>query len=179
MRDFFAQLGWKLILEFVKYALLAIGGLLFSYFTPEILGKIYPILASYKWPLILILACFSLAIIIGSYYRLNKHVPHFPKIDFSYSFLKREVSYQYKSRTHIEHAVNTQLLALKNGVDHLPMRFNWTGSSFTITSRKKEQDIITLPQTTTYTEYQVKFDRMLRKSDVIDTALLIQLIDLE
>lgn len=164
----------------------ALKGILIFAFTSGICGFIshfvsanISLLAKYSIWLGLIFASGGGLISLYIYSRCNKFIPKFRKMDFQYIVINKEYSYEYTDLTNMIYKKSIQLKALANNLDRYHDRFCWSGcGKITPKCENKEYQYIPTARRGAYQEYDILFDKKLKKGETIDISITFDLEDI-
>lgn len=177
VKEAIAELTFKVFLKYFEYVAFFGSAVLGSYLTPTLLAARFAYLAEYKWHMALFLLLSFAGLLIFLYFRFNRFTPRFPKLDYQYVIVSKEITHRYITKDRLESIRKIKIKALKNGVDSYKGSFSWSGDKFSVRSNKKGQDVVSLPQKTSSYPFQVTFEQNLRKEETIDTEVVWELED--
>lgn len=101
-------------------------------------------------------------------------------IESCFRILKKECTYTYKNKNNMTYRKKLTLKVLKNNMDCYHDRYFWTGhGNTTVVSEYDDQEYAETVRKDIYQEYVIKFDRNLKKGEVIETSLFFTLEDLD
>lgn len=101
-------------------------------------------------------------------------------IESCFRILKKECTYTYKNKNNMTFRKKLTLKVLKNNTDCYHDRYFWTGhGNTTVISEHNDQEYTETIRKDVYQEYVIKFDRNLKKGEVIETSLFFTLEDLD
>lgn len=168
---------WEWILaiavaQFFKLLGSSILGVIFAYVSSEAVVGFFTSLQAFKW----LIFAFFLAIICFFLYWLfskSEKQPSLPPVDPDFKILERHISYKWTSENSVEYKRGYKFKALKNVLDRYSDRWNWTGSgSIEIKSLIKAQSIHLDAVQGIWKNFDIKFNRILNKNDIIDSEVL-------
>jgi len=111
----------------------------------------------------------SLYLGIEIYRRLNSHQPKFQSIVADFEVLEFKNIYDHTTRTRMVYTKRKKIKALRNGLSRYEDRYNWTGrGSEGIRCLDAHQTLVKTERRSTWQFYEVKFNKVLKKGDVID-----------
>ena len=171
MKELLKQLKLKFIVEIIKWLAIAIGAILFAKLTPEYISTIYKISVLNKWLLTGLLISIFTFLFIFLYNRYNKFTPKFSNLDFNFLLQEYELTHIYEERYKLIHRRRYKIKALKNGLDSYKERFLWTGGEYEMRNLKPNQQLLQLGNENLFKIYEVKFNRTLKKGDVVEVEL--------
>ena len=178
LKDLIKEALGVTIWEIVK----CIFGLIFtvtsSVFASRLLISFVSILAQFKWYLAVIFATGSAWIFLVLYQRISKFHPTFPRLDFDFHILEKEITYEYKDKTHMVYRRRALVKALKNGLDAYYDKYQWTGTgNVKISSAIKEHQFRETIKKNVWQFYEIRFQKTLSKKESMDTELIWELKD--
>lgn len=113
------------------------------------------------------------------YSRYSEYIPKFKRLDFQYRVLKKEYSYEYLDKSNMKFKKVIQLQALINNLDRFHDRYCWSGwGKVTPKCENKEFQYVPTVRRGVYQEYDILFDRKLKKGDMIDVCISFELEDI-
>ncbi len=113
------------------------------------------------------------------YSRCSEYIPKFKKLDFQYKVLRKEYSYEYIDKSRIKFKKIVQLKSLIDNLDRFHDRYCWSGCNY-VTPKCENREFQYAPTVRrgVYQEYDILFDRKLKKGDIIDIAISFELEDI-
>lgn len=142
------------------------------------LSKLSPRLQEYKWALVILIFSCLTWLVLYTWRRFDKRSPRFPEVDYSFHILRREIYYEYLSKTKFVYKRRYTLQALRNDLDGYPDRYRWTGSgTVKIRSNVPQQRIEPRPKKSLYEEFYIRFPKFLRKGQQIMAEVVWELED--
>ena len=167
------------ILEIIKFSLGLIFTTTFFIFVSQLLVSFVVIPVRFKWCLAIIFAAGGAWLFLILYQRFSRFYPTFPRLDFDFQILEKEVYYEYKNKTHMMYKKRVSVKALKNGLDAYYDKYMWTGSgNVKITSAIKEQQFINTIKKNVWQFYEIRFQKTLAKNESIETEIAWELEDM-
>lgn len=131
-----------------------------------------------KWWFIVIFGFGGAWLFILLYQKFSRFRPTFPRLDFDFQILEKEVSYEYVDKTHMIYRKKNFLRALKNNLDTYHDKYHWTGSGkVKIKSEIKEQQFIETIRKNVWQFYEIRFQKTLKKGEEIETEVIWELED--
>lgn len=166
------------IWELIKVILSFIFTVTSSFFVSGLLTSFVNVLIPFKWHLAIIFVTGSAWIFIILYQRFSKFHPIFPHLDFDFHILEKEISYEYKDKTHMLYKKRVLVKALKNGLDTYHDKYHWTGNgNVKIFSAIKEQQFRETIRKNIWQFYEIRFQKTLSKNESIETEVFWELED--
>lgn len=151
------------------HALGAIIAWLVSFGAVEFFAPRWDALQHYKWLVVGTLTAIILVLAIKIYLKKARSIPVFPKLDFEFMILKKEISIRFHSLEDICYRKKITLKALRDGLGHYTDRYNWTGmGKVTARSQYDEHRLNLINRSAVWQWYETHFDRVLNKGDTID-----------
>ncbi len=172
MKKYFKELSFKLAVELSKWILLAIVGVIISYITPILLTNRFIVLSEFKILTYIVVVSVMIIIFIILYQKYNKFRPNLPRIDSHFLILERELTHIWHNENVIEHKRRFVLQALQHGLDNYTDKFVWTGGDFKIKSGIIQHKVNLIEKRNFFDIYEVKFDKVLRKGDIIEIEIV-------
>jgi hypothetical protein len=121
---------------------------------------------------------FALALLIILYVAMRlfrsrtRTLPAFEKLECDFHIIDKEISIRFNSLEDILYTKKMTLKALRNGLDRMPDKYNWTGNGkVEVQSRYEEHRLVLGDRASVWQMYELKFDRVLNKGDSIDIAI--------
>lgn len=174
---FVAKLTDKLFWAFVLKIIFLVSGAIFSGSLLKTISSHHPWLWAYYPYLIASLVILLTAGLFWLWLK-NQNIPDFEPMDYDFQMIEKSIMTDYESRGKIIHRKKYKIKALRNGVDRMTDRYNWTGNGLVeIESKKKGQELHLLPPQSVWRRYELRFDRSLRKGDVIDCEIELTIED--
>jgi hypothetical protein len=172
--DFFK----KALYDVAKVLFLLILSISVSLLASKILTLNVVVLQPFAWYLAAIFGSFGALICLFLYRRYYLHRPSFPSLDFDFQILEKDITYEYKDRTHMTYRRKYRIKALKNGLDTYRDKFRWTGrGDINIKSGIPEQHVIETVRKNVWQVYEIRLQRTLKKGDIIETEVVWELDD--
>lgn len=165
---------WKAVGEHMSYALAvhALGAFfawLISFGIIRYLAPHWAALQEYRSLAIWILTVAILWAAIKIYLARARKIPVFPKADFDFLVLDKEISIRLLSLEDIVYRKKYKLQALRNGLGRFTDKYNWTGSGVvTVRSHHDEHRLVLTTRGAVFQWYEIHFDRVLKKGEIID-----------
>lgn len=167
------------IWEMVKFILGLILTVTSSLLASSLLISFVSILAQFKWYLAVIFSTGSALLFLILYQRLSKFQPNFPHLYFDFHIIEKEITYEYKDKTHMVYRRRVLVKALKNGLESYQDKYQWTGSgNVKISSAIKEHQFRETIKKNVWQFYEIRFQKMLSKNESMETELIWELEDI-
>jgi len=164
--------------EIVKFILGLIFTLTSAVFASRLLISFVATLAQFKWYLAIIFATGSAWIFLILYQRISRFHPIFPRLDFDFQIVEKEITYEYKEKTHMVYRKRVLVKALKNSLDVYHDKYLWTGSgNVNIISTIKEHQFRETIKKNVWQFYEVRFQKTLAKKESMETEIVWDLED--
>jgi len=113
------------------------------------------------------------------YSRCSERIPKFKNMDFQYKVLHKEYTYEYMSKSSMKFKKYIKLKALVNNLDRIHDRFCWSGcGDINITVQNKDFIYTPTVRRGVYQEYDILFDRKLKKGETIDVCVVFDMEDI-
>lgn len=110
----------------------------------------------------------------------DRFIPQFDKVDADFHILDKEVSFTYHSATRMQVERIWKVRANKNGLRSFMDNFRWSGSApASLRSAKVEHQIVMGLRKGFFQYYTVEFGRELKKGDVEEICVVLELEDPE
>jgi hypothetical protein len=168
----------KALYDIVKIGLFLILAVSTSLLASKALVLNVAAFAPFKWYLFGIFGSSGALIALLLYRRLNRFRPNFPRLDFDFQVLEKEISYEYLDKTHMVYKKRNRIKALKNGLDTYRVKYRWTGrGGIDIKSGIPEQQIVETVRKNVWQVYEIRLQRSLKKGDIIETEAIWDLED--
>ncbi|HYR21470.1 MAG TPA: hypothetical protein VEP30_00920 [Chthoniobacterales bacterium] len=165
---------FKAVLGQTSYTLVVhgLGALLAWLISLGVIASLAPhwqALQEYRWLAIGMLTVAILIIAIKIYLANVRKIPVFPKVDFDFLVLDKEISIRFHSLEDIVYRKKMKLKALHNDLGHFTDKYNWTGSgNVRVRSQHDEHRLQLTNRGAVFQWYETHFDRVLKKGETID-----------
>lgn len=137
-------------------------------------------LRRYKWELLVTISSILAFIFLKTHSRFDKYRPNFPRLDFDFELVEKEITYQYKDEIHMIYKKKNVLKALKNGINVYTDKYQWTGKgNVKLISGIKEQPIVETIRKNVWQFYEIRLQKTLKRNEKITTEAIWELEDLE
>ena len=177
-KDLIREVLGVTIWEIIKFALGFICTVTSFVFASQMLISVVDILVQFKWYLAIIFATGGAWIFLILYQRISRFHPTFPRIDFDFQILEKEIYYEYRNKTHMMYRKRVSVKALKNGLDTYHDKYQWTGNgNVKISSAIKEQQFRKTIKKNVWQFYEIRFQKTLAKKESIETEIVWDLED--
>jgi len=177
-KDLIREVLGVTIWEIIKFTLGLICTVTSFVFASQLLISVVDILVQFKWYLAIIFATGSAWIFLILYQRISRFHPTFPRLNFDFRILEKEIYYEYKNKTHMVYRKRILVKALKNGLDAYRDKYQWTGSgNVKISSTIKEQQFRETIKKNVWQFYEIRFQKTLAKNETIETEIVWDLED--
>lgn len=171
MRKFLKSLPKEIVLDVIKSligtAIIAFGG----YILKEIAEAKFEKVAEYSWALWIILIGSVLWSLIHAYLKFNKLRPYFPPIHANFQLLEKEITHKYKNSSEVIHTRRFKVKCLRNATRVFSDKFFWTGGNYSLSVLNKKYALTETGKVNMYNTYEVRFDRALKKGEIIDIVV--------
>jgi hypothetical protein len=170
----------KAIYDIAKFALILIITFSSSLLVSNILVLQITSIEPYKYHIGVLLGAAISLLLLVMYRKFGRYRPNFPRLDFDFTTLEREISYEYLDKTHMIYKKRTRIKSLKNGLDTYRDRYRWTGrGKIVIKTGIPEQKVVETARRNVWYLYEIRLQKTLKKGDSIDTEVIWELEDLE
>jgi hypothetical protein len=168
----------KALYDIAKIVLLLILTVSGSLLASKLLVLNFAALAPFKWYLAAIFGSSGALTFLLLYRRFNRFRPNFPRLDFDFQVLEKEITYEYLDKTHMVYKKRNRIKALKNGLDTYRDKYRWTGrGDIVIKSGIPEQQITETVRKNVWQVYEIRLQRSLNRGDIIETEAIWELED--
>ncbi len=177
-RRFFQEILGVTIWEAVKFCFGLVFTASFAALASQLIIGLFATLGHYRWLLAIMFAAGGAYTFIAITQKLGRSSPRFPRLDFSFEIIEKEIYYEYFSRTRLQYRKRILLRALRNNLDTYHDKYHWTGQG-TVRPKStiKEQQYLETNRKSVWQFYEIKFQRSLRKGEEIETEILWDLED--
>jgi hypothetical protein len=163
------------------FVYLCIGGL-FSAFSglavSQVLATYVGFLSPFKFYLGPVFITGAVWLFIFVYRRRLRSRPSFPRLDFDFELLEREITYQYLDSVHMIYKRRSLLKALRDGLSVYHDKYHWTGEGkVVIRSNVREHMFRETIRKNIWQFYEILFDRTLSKGEKIEAEIIWSLED--
>ena len=166
------------IWEIVKFVMGFIFTVTSSVFASRVLISFVGILVQFRWYLAIIFATGSAWLFLILYQKLSRFHPTFPRLDFDFHILEKEISYEYKDKSRMVYRKRVLVKALRNSLDAYYDKYQWTGSgNVKISSAIKEHQFRETIRKNVWQFYEIRFQKTLSKKETMETELIWELED--
>lgn len=170
----------KAIYDVTKFLVILILAQSISLVASKLLTVKLVYLAPYKWYIGTIFSCIGFLTVLYIYRKADRFRPDFPRLDFDYQVVEKDIYYEYTDRAHMTYRKKVRVKALKNGLDTFRDKYRWTGKGgVAVKSGVPEHQITETFLRSVWQVYEVRFGRTLKKGDMITTECIWELEDKE
>lgn len=146
----------------------------------QLLSEVVDVLEPIKWPLTALLVSMSGLIFIVLYQRYYRYRPTFPALDFDFRIIEKEISYEYKDKTHITYRKRCLLKSLRDNLDVYYDKYHWTGlGRIDVKSAIKEHQYRETVNKNVWRFYEIRLQKSLKRGEEIETELIFDLEDID
>lgn len=146
----------------------------------QFLSGVVDFLEPIKWPLTALLVSISGLIFVILYQRYYRYRPTFPALDFDFKIIEKEISYEYKDKTHITYRKKCLLRSLRDNLDVYYDKYHWTGlGRINVKSAIKEHHYRETVKKNIWSCYEIRFQKSLKRGEEIETELIFDLEDID
>jgi hypothetical protein len=179
-RDIFRGVTGNFVFEILKFIL----GVVFTASTLTYISQVAAINFGYfdqlRWYFLVMIASGGGLLFALVYQRLRRFRPVFPRLDFDYEVIEKNIYYEYFDNTRFLYKKKVKLRALKNGLDIYTDKYSWTGKgSILMKCGVREHSVRETIKKNVWQFYEIRFQRMLSKDDIIEAEVIWELEDTE
>lgn len=144
----------------------------------QFLTGVLDVLEPIKWYLTALLVSISGLIFVILYQRYYRHRPTFPALNFDFKLIEKEISYEYKDKTHITYRKKCLLKSLRDNLDAYYDKYHWTGlGKIHVKSAVREHQYRETMKKNIWSCYEIRFQKSLKRGEEIETELIFDLED--
>lgn len=175
-----ADFAKKALYDIIKNSLLVVIAFCVATLSTKISSNFMSNLGQYKWELIITLASILAFIFLITSRRFDKYRPNYPKLDFDYELAEKEITYEYRDKTHMLYKKRLVVKALKKGLNVYKDKYQWTGKGkINIKSTIQEQQVFETERKNVWQLYEIRLPKNLNINETMPTEVVWELEDQE
>lgn len=170
----------SVIMKLIVDLLILGGSFLASKLLVALSANQWAFVSDHVWEITILGTLLIAALTLFLWRRFDRFRPAFHRLHPEYEVLSKDISYTYYSREDLEYVKIITIKALRDGVEGVKDKYNWTGSGrIKIDSLSEEHTIRLLGQRNIWQAYEIVFNKRLKKGETQRVAVKWTLSDPE
>lgn len=167
----FRELPQGIIIELIASTIATIFIFFITFISKNILIKKIPELVEYENLIYVVWGLILIWLLLKLYLKVNKLRPYLPELKPNFSIVEKQIFHHFKSRDVVIHKRSFKLLCMKDETRNFYDKFIWTGELYSVKCLNKNFTLIITDKVGPYDTYEIRFDRMLKKGEVVEFAV--------